>query len=122
MRAFVLRAVIAAFGLWIATEWIDGFTIDSASTLLLAALLLGVVNAVIRPLTILLTLPFTVLTLGFFILIVNAAMIALVSALLPGFEITSFGSAFLGALIVSATGWLGSWLFGGVTVVRIDDR
>lgn len=122
MTAFVLRAVIAAFGLWIATEWIDGFAIDSASTLLLAALLLGIVNAVLRPLMILLTLPFTVLTFGFFILVVNAAMLALVSSMLPGFDITSFRSAFFGALVVSMTGWVGSWLFGGVRVVRIDGR
>lgn len=122
MTGFVLRAVIAAFGLWIATEWIDGFAIDSASTLLLAALLLGIVNAVLRPLMILLTLPFTVLTFGFFILVVNAAMLALVSSLLPGFDITSFRSAFFGALVVSMTGWVGSWLFGGVRVVRIDGR
>ena len=122
MTGFVLRAVIAAFGLWIATEWIDGFAIDSASTLLLAALLLGIVNAVLRPLMILLTLPFTVLTFGFFILVVNAAMLALVSSLLPGFDITSFRSAFFGALVVSITGWVGSWLFGGVRVVRIDGR
>ena len=122
MTGFVLRAVIAAFGLWIATEWIDGFAIDSASTLLLATLLLGIVNAVLRPLMILLTLPFTVLTFGFFILVVNAAMLALVSSLLPGFDITSFRSAFFGALVVSITGWVGSWLFGGVRVVRIDGR
>ena len=122
MTGFLLRAVIAAFGLWIATEWIDGFAIDSASTLLLAALLLGIVNAVLRPLMILLTLPFTVLTFGFFILVVNAAMLALVSSLLPGFDITSFRSAFFGALVVSMTGWVGSWLFGGVRVVRIDGR
>lgn len=122
MTAFVLRAVIAAFGLWIATEWIDGFAIDSASTLLLAALLLGIVNAVLRPLMILLTLPFTVLTFGVFILVVNAAMLALVSSMLPGFDITNFRSAFFGALVVSMTGWVGSWLFGGVRVVRIDGR
>ena len=122
MTGFILRAVIAAFGLWIATEWIDGFAIDSASTLLLAALLLGIVNAVLRPLMILLTLPFTVLTFCFFILVVNAAMLALVSSLLPGFDITNFRSAFFGALIVSMTGWVGSWLFGGVRVVRIDGR
>ena len=90
MTAFALRAVIAAFGMWLATEWVDGFTIDSAATLILAATLLGVVNAIVRPLAILLTLPFTVVSLGLFILVVNAAMIALVSALLPGFDIVNF--------------------------------
>lgn len=122
MTAFALRAVIAAFGMWLATEWVDGFTIDSAGTLILAATLLGVVNAIVRPLAILLTLPFTVVSLGFFILVVNAAMIALVSALLPGFDIVNFWAAFRGALVVSITGWVGALITTPVKIVRIDDR
>ena len=77
-----VRAVIAALGLWLATEWVDGITIDSPATLLLAGLLLGIVNAFVRPLLVVLTLPFTVLTLGLFLLVVNAAMLGLVAALL----------------------------------------
>jgi putative membrane protein len=74
---------------------------------------LGIVNAIIRPIAIVLTLPITVLTLGVFLLVVNAGMIALVAALLPGFHITGgFGSAFATALIVWITGWIGSWLIG----------
>lgn len=112
MIGFILRAVIAAFGLWLATRWIDGFNITSATTLLLAGLLLGVVNAVIRPIAIVLTFPITLVTLGFFLLIVNAGMIALVAAILPGFNITGFGAAFLGSLLVSVVSWVGSSFIG----------
>jgi putative membrane protein len=66
---------------------------------------------VVRPLLILLTLPATLLSLGLFLLVINAVVLALVAALLPGFTIAGFGSAFLGALIVSLTGWIGSMVF-----------
>ena len=79
MTAFVLRALASALGLWAATRWIPGIHIDSAGTLILAGLLLGVVNAIVRPIVILLTLPLTVLTLGIFLLVVNTAMLALVA-------------------------------------------
>lgn len=77
----------------------------------LAALLLGLCNAVVRPLLILLTLPATILSLGLFLLVINAAMLALVAAMLPGFTIAGFGSALLGAIVVGLTGWIGSILF-----------
>jgi putative membrane protein len=113
MTGFVLRAVITAIGLWIATAWIHGIRIDDATTLVLAGALLGIINAIVRPIAIVLTLPITVLTLGFFLLVVNAGMVALVAALLPGFHITGgFWSAFGTAIIVSITGWIGSWLIG----------
>jgi putative membrane protein len=87
--------------------------IDNAGTLVLAGILLGVVNAVVRPIAILLTLPITILSLGCFLLIVNTAMVALVALMLPGFRIDGgFSSAFQTALIVWVTGWLGSWLIG----------
>lgn len=113
MTAFVLRALISAIGLWIATRWVHGIRIDDPGTLVLAGLLLGIVNAIVRPIAVVLTLPITVLSLGFFLLIVNAAMIALVAWMLPGFRIYGgFWSAFETALIVWITGWLASWLIG----------
>jgi putative membrane protein len=113
MVGFIARALITAIGLWIATRWVSGIRIDDAMTLVLAGLLLGVVNAVVRPIAVLLTFPITIVTLGFFLLVVNTAMVALVAALLPGFHIWGgFWSAFLTALIVGITGWLGSWLIG----------
>ncbi len=113
MTGFVLRALISAIGLWIATRWVHGIRIDDAGTLLLAGLLLGVVNAIVRPIAVILTLPLTILTLGLFLLIVNTAMVGLVAWLLPGFHIQGgFWSAFETALIVWVTGWIGSWLIG----------
>lgn len=113
MTGFVLRAVISAIGLWIATRWTRGIRIDNAGTLVLAGLLLGVVNAVVRPILIILTLPITILSLGLFLLVVNAAMVALVAWMLPGFHLYGgFWTAFETALIVWVTGWMGSWLIG----------
>ena len=112
MTRFILRAAIAAVGLWLATEWIQGLSIDTPMTLVVAAVLLGIVNAFIRPLLILLTLPFTVVTLGLFLLVVNAAMLGLVAALLPGMHVAGFWAAFWGALVVSIVSWIGSMVFG----------
>jgi len=109
---FLIRALIAALGLWLATRWVSGIRVDDAGTLVLAGLLLGVVNAIVRPIAIVLTFPITIVTLGLFLLVVNAAMLALVAALLPGMHIAGFGAALLGALIVSITGWIGSFLVG----------
>jgi putative membrane protein len=113
MMGFVLRALITAIGLWIATRWVSGIQIDDAGTLIIAGALLGIMNAIVRPIAILLTLPITILTLGFFLLVVNAGMVALVASFLPGFHIPGgFWSAFGTALIVWITGWVGSWLIG----------
>lgn len=120
MTGFVLRAVIAAAGLWLATVWIDGFFIDDPVTLLVAAAVLGVVNAFVRPVVIVLTLPISVVTLGFFLLVVNAGMIALVASIVPGFEIGGFWDAFWGAVIVGMTGWVGSWFIGPRGLARLD--
>jgi putative membrane protein len=113
MIGFIARALISAVGLWIATRWVPGIRIDDPSSLVLSGLLLGVVNAVVRPIAVVLTFPITILTLGLFLLVVNTAMVALVAGLLPGFHIWGgFWSAFLTALVVGITGWLGSWFIG----------
>jgi putative membrane protein len=109
---FFLRAAVAALGLWLASEWVDGLSFASGGTVILAAVLLGIVNALVRPLTILLTLPFTIVTLGLFLLVVNALMLGLVAAMLDGFQIASFWDAFWGAIIVSIVSWIGSALLG----------
>jgi putative membrane protein len=108
---FLLRTALAALGLWLATEVLSGFSMASPGTLVLAALLLGVCNALVRPVLVLLTLPITLVTLGLFLLVVNAAVLGLVALLLPGFAIAGFVPALLGSLIVSVTGWIGSMLF-----------
>ncbi|HEU5442347.1 MAG TPA: phage holin family protein [Steroidobacteraceae bacterium] len=113
MTGFIVRALISAIGLWIATRWVPGIRIDNAGTLVLAGVLLGVVNAIVRPILVVLTLPITVLSLGLFLLVVNTAMVALVAWILPGFHIYGgFWSAFATALIVWIIGWLASWLIG----------
>jgi putative membrane protein len=122
MIGFIFRAVIAALGLWLATVWVSGIYINSAGTLVLAGLLLGVVNAFVRPLAVILTFPFTILSLGLFLLIINAAMLGLVALLLPGFRLDGLWTAVLAALVVSATGWIGSALFGSQAKVEIYRR
>lgn len=111
MTRFLLRAAIAALGLWLATVLVSGITIATPVTLIVAALLLGVCNALVRPVLVILTLPVTVLTLGLFLLVVNAAVLGLVALLLPGFTIAGFLPALLGAIVVGITGWIGSLAF-----------
>jgi putative membrane protein len=122
MIGFVFRAVIAALGLWLATRWVSGIFIDSPTTLVMAGLLLGLVNGIVRPIAVVLTLPFTILTLGLFLLVVNAGMLGLVALLLPGFHIDGFWTAVLAALIVSITGWVGSLLIGSRARVDLYKR
>ena len=119
MTGFVLRVAIVALGLWLATLILPGLYFDSAGYLLGAALLLGIVNAIVRPIAVILTLPLTLLTLGLFLLVVNAAMLGLVAALLAGFQISSFWTALGGSLIVSITGWLASGLIGNNGKVQV---
>lgn len=112
MAGFLLRMLVTALGLWLAQALVPGVTFDDAGTLLLAALLLGVVNAVVRPIVVLLTLPITVLTLGLFLLVVNAAMLGLVAKMLAGFHISGFFSALFAWLVVALTSWAASWTIG----------
>jgi putative membrane protein len=111
MVFFILRVLIAALGLWLATEWVSGIAVATPTTLILAALLLGIVNAIVRPIVVLRTLPVTLITLGLFLLVVNAAMLGLVAAFLPGFSIAGFWPAVWAALLISLVSWLGSALF-----------
>jgi len=122
MTGFLLRVAIVALGLWLATYILPGLHFDSAGYLLAAALLLGIVNAIVRPIAVILTLPLTLLTLGFFLLVVNAAMLGLVALLLSGFQISSFWTAVGGALIVSITGWIASGLIGNNGKVEVITR
>lgn len=112
MDNFLFRALIAAAGLWLAEAWLEGISFDSGTWLLASAIVLGVINGFVRPLVVILTLPITIITLGFFVLILNGAMLALAAWLLPGFHVTDFWAAFWGALIVSLVSSIGSWIFG----------
>ena len=101
MRGIVLRTLIIALGLWFADFILGSVTITGSGTLLIAALLLCLVNAFVRPVVVVLTLPLTIITLGFFLLVINAAMFGLVAAVLDGFAVSGFLSALFGAIIVS---------------------
>ncbi len=112
MPGFLIRWLICALGLWVAQAIVPGVRIDGAETVLLAAVVLGIVNAVVRPIAVLLTLPITVVTLGLFLLVLNAAMLGLVASLLSGFEIAGFGPALLASIVVSVTSWFASHYVG----------
>jgi putative membrane protein len=107
MLGFLIRVAIVAVGLWMATVWVPGVGIDSPSTLILAGLLLGIVNSIVRPIAIVLTLPITIATLGLFLLVINAAMVALVAWMLPGMHVAGFGAAFWTAVVVSLVSIVG---------------
>lgn len=113
MLGFLIRAALVALGLWLATAWVSGISIDTPATLILAGILLGVVNSIVRPIAILLTLPMTILTLGLFLLVINAGMVALVAWMLPGMHVTTFGAAFWTSILVSLVSFVGSWFVGG---------
>ena len=98
--------------MWLATLWVPGVYIDSPSTLILAGVLLGIVNSIVRPIAIVLTLPMTIITLGFFLLVINAGMVALVAWMLPGMHVTGFWAAFWAAVLVSLVSMVGSWFVG----------
>lgn len=112
MPGIMVRTVLVAIGLALAMLWVPGLYFDGPVALILAALMLGIVNAVVRPIAILLTLPVTLVTLGFFLLVINAGMVALVAWMMPGMHLAGFSSAFWTALIVSFVGILGSWFVG----------
>ena len=108
MKGLIIRWLISAASLLVVSHVVPGFHVQSFMYALLAALFLGILNAVVRPILIILTLPLTIFTLGFFLLIINGFMLWLLSGLIKGIYIESFGSAFLGALILSCIGWLAS--------------
>jgi putative membrane protein len=112
MPGLVLRTLVIAAGLALAAWIVPGITVSGPVTLLVAALLLGLVNAFVRPIVIVLTLPITLVTLGAFLLVVNAAMFGLVAWLLGGFDVAGFFPALFGWLIVSFVSWLASWYIG----------
>ncbi|MFP5349324.1 MAG: phage holin family protein [Gammaproteobacteria bacterium] len=112
MTGFLLRTLIGALGLWLAQQIVTGIDVASTGTLIAAAFLLGIANAVVRPVLIILTLPITIVTLGLFLLVINAAMLGLVALILPGFYIAGFWAALFAALTVSVTGWIASWFIG----------
>ena len=112
MPGIVLRLLIIMLGLVLASALLPGVTIEGTGTFILAAIVLGLVNGFVRPVAFVLTLPLTVITLGLFLLVLNAAMFGLAAAFLDGFAVAGFWSALFGALIVSITSTVASWYIG----------
>ena len=106
MQGFLAHWIASTLAL-AATAWLlPGVAVSSLPALLVAALILGFLNAVVKPVLVLLTLPLTILTLGIFYLVLNGVVFALASVLVPGFQVSGFGSAFLGALVMGACSML----------------
>ena len=115
MGAFIAKVVIAAVALWLAAVIVPGIDYDGWVNLLLAGLLLGLVNAFVRPVVTILTLPVTILTLGLFLLVVNAMMIGLVDLMLGGFDVRGLFAGIMAAIVTGVASWIGGM------VIR-DDR
>ncbi len=109
MKRFIIHLLVIAVALWVTAYILPGVQVASWQALVIAALVLGFVNAIIRPILVLLTLPITIFTLGLFYLLVNGFTFLLASWVVPGFEVTTYWWAVLGALIVSII----SWFIGG---------
>jgi putative membrane protein len=104
--SMILRFLINAIAIAVAARYVPGLLLSGLGAALMAAAILGLVNVLVRPVLLFLTLPFTLLTLGLFIFVVNAVCLMLTAAIVPGFEVTGFKGAFLGALIISLVSWL----------------
>lgn len=113
MRHFLWRWAVTTLAVMIASAMLRGIRFDSIGALIGAALLLGIFNAFLRPVLLILSAPLILLTLGFFILVVNGLMLLLVPTLIGGFHVDSFGSAFWGAIVISIVSWLLSAFFRG---------
>ena len=105
MRGFLARVLITAVGLWLADMLLGGIRFDGAVPLFVAAILLGIVNAFVRPVVVLLTIPITLVTLGLFMLVINGAMIGLVAWMMPAFHVAGLGPAIVASIIVGVTSW-----------------
>ena len=103
---FLTHWGVTALSLWVASLIFHGITFTSKGSLLVAALLLGLANAVIRPVVILLTIPLTIVTFGFFLLVINALMMLLVSSLVSGFKVSGFWTAFFSSIFIAALSFI----------------
>ncbi len=104
--SFLVHWLIVAIALWVAAYLVPGVRFSSTAALILSALVLGFVNALIRPVLLFLTLPLTILTLGLFYFVVNGLAFGLAAAIVPGFTVASLWSAILGALVVGVVSWI----------------
>jgi len=106
----LLHWLISALAVWITSRVVPGFSVDGATAALIAAVVIGLVNATLGLVLKIITFPLTILTLGIFWIVINALMLELASALVPGFHIRSFGAAFWGAIVLALVNMLLKWL------------
>ena len=119
---FLIRLLLNGIAILVAAWLVPGLHLASPGAALLAGVILGFVNAIIRPVLFLLTLPFTLVTLGLFIFVLNAICLGLTAAVLPGFEIASYWAALLGAIVVTVVSWILNGLFVGKHERRVERR
>lgn len=119
MPGFLIRSLLTTLAVLATAYLVPGIAVDGWVPALGAAIVLGVLNAVLRPLLLLLTLPLILVTLGLFVLVVNAVLLALVSVLIPGFHVAGFGSAVVGSLLISLISGILNFLVGGTGHVEV---
>jgi putative membrane protein len=119
MAGFLARILITAFGLWVADVVLDGVWFDGWQSLIVAALLLGLANAFIRPIVIFLTFPLTLATLGLFLFVVNGAMLLLVDRVMDPMHVEGLGTAIIASVLVGLTGWLANGFVGNRGKVEV---
>ena len=112
MLRFIAQFLVTALALWLASEVVDGVEVLSTGSLLAAALLLGLANAVVRPILTIVTFPLTVITFGLFLLVVNAATIGLVATLLDGFVVDGLWAGIGAAIVTGVVSWIAGWFIG----------
>ena len=118
---FIEHWIITGLALWAASHVFRGLKFADGSSLVISALLLGFANAVVKPLLIVLTLPLTLVTFGFFLLVINALMVLLVARLVPGFKVSSFWTAFFASIFISLLSILiGAFVLGGSPDMQIE--
>lgn len=115
MLRFIVQAVVTAIGLWLSARIVPGVDFTSTGSLIAAAVILGLVNAFVRPILVVLTFPITILTLGLFLLVVNAAMIGLTSLFLGGFTVAGLWAGIGAAIVTGVVSWIAGAFIG-------DDR
>ena len=106
MIIIITRWLVITVAILLASMMVSGIRVESLTTAVVAAAILGIINVFLRPVLLILTLPLTILTLGVFAFVLNALMLLLVAYFVPGFEVDGFFSAFLGALIISIVSWI----------------
>jgi putative membrane protein len=111
MKEFLIRWLITTLAVMGASHVIPGISYNSTGVLIGAALLLGIINAMVRPVLLLLSLPFIIVTMGFFILVINALLLMFVSAVVPGFHVEGFWSALFAGIIIGLISWILSSFF-----------